>query len=239
MNLVNSVAYIELPKTLSPDSIIELDREWAEIKAENPRLVVLKGRSEDFCLGMDIHWVSKGAGDSFTEAMNLFIAFLQNLQAAPCITMAVVEGRVTGGGVGIVAACDIVIATPNSSFHLTEGLLGLIPGIILTPLLSRLPKQVLAKIVFAAKRCTAEYALSIGLIDDIASNEDLETSVNSWISELKKCKQQAVVDLKILLAKANDPQVDLMAEGAAVLKQRVNDPVIQDRLLNLAFFNEE
>lgn len=159
MNLANrGVAYIELPRALSLASIVSLNQQWLDIKMDETELIILKGSTEDFCMGMDLDWVANEASSSFTEAMEMLISFFKNLQTAPCVTMAVVTGQVTGGGVGICAACDIVLAAEDSSFCLTEGLLGLTPGIILAPLLSRLPKQVLAKMVFIAKKYSAQEA---------------------------------------------------------------------------------
>lgn len=239
MNSVNTVIEITLPKVLNPASIAELNSTWDRIDLNETRLVILKGSSDYFCLGMDICWVSGSGENAFSDAIDVFISFLTGLQAAPCITMAVVEGRATGGGVGICSACDVVVASSASSFQLTEGLLGLIPGIILTPLLYRLSRQQVAKMVFTAKAYSAKEALQMGLVDDVVEKQELEPVTSAWISQLKKCKRQSVADLKEIWSKADLCGENLMHAGAALLRERLKDADIQNRLSNLAFFNKE
>lgn len=238
MNLVEtSVSIIKVPAILNPATISDLERQWSQIDMEQSRIVLLVGSGEHFCLGMDINWIAGHLDESFLAAAKMFGGFLNKLQSAPCITLAVVDGTVAGGGVGICAACNIAVASTNSSFRLTEGLLGLTPGIILPALLSRLSRQVLAKMVFSSKKYTAPAALEIGLIDACVPAAQLEAAVHAWIRELKNCKRQTVLDLKELLANTGDSPTTLLEKGTALLMTRLSDKEIQDRLANLAYFD--
>ena len=238
-NLEKSTYVIEIPTALNPETIFALHQQWERINIACTRFILLKSQSKNiFCRGMDIRWVSQNNNNSFFEATKNFVSFLENLQNCPYITISIIDGLTEGGGVGIVSASDIVLATDQSSFQLTEGLFGLVPGIILPSLLSRLSPQTIKKMVFSAKKLSAQEAHNIGLVDEVTPAEDLETCLHCWIHQLKRCKRQSVIDLKFLLEKNKNPNHNLSQLGISLLQKRLMDKETMERLKNLAYYLE-
>ena len=240
MNLVKqtrSTYTLYLPEKLNPETLDELQQIWSRIDFEAVRFLILRGNAEAFCLGMDLNWVAQEFGDDFQAEVEPFISFLKSLQSASVITIAVIEGAAVGGGVGIAAACDCVLASTQSTFRLTEGMLGLIPGIILSPLLSRLSVQQIKQMVFAAQEYGAADALHLGLVDRICKSEDLGNSLQAITRLLKHCKKQSVQDLKSILSEAPRMEPNRLYEsGASLLGKRLAQPATRERLENLIGF---
>ena len=237
MNSVNlRISYIEVPEALNPGSLQGLHHQWKQIDFKTTQVVVLKQTGLEFCIGMDIHWIAKNDHTPITKEANRFIHFLTKLRSAPCITCAVVDGDVKGGGVGMVSACDLVIATASSTFQLTEGLLGLVPGIILPALLNRLSPQTIKRMVFSTKKYSATEAEKLGIVDETATNEITDRAINTVLAGFKVCKDQSVKDLKKLLEKSNGDPNTLANEGVALLNERLKDIAIKDRIQHLACF---
>jgi enoyl-CoA hydratase/carnithine racemase len=88
-------------------------------------------------------------------------------------TIAMVSGSVIAGGVGLVAACDIVLADHRASFSLSEGLYGLLPGAIMPFILQRVSQPRLKYMVFTADTVRGEKAAQWGLVDEYSSSEAL------------------------------------------------------------------
>lgn len=241
MNLVNNnlekaIHIIEIPTTLNPNTISDLHQQWETINLDVVRFILLKSRANNlFCRGMDIGWIAKNDDNSFSEAMRLFVSFLERLHNCPYISISMIGGSVEGGGLGIVAASDLVLATEHSSFQLTEGLFGLVPGIILSSLLTRVSPQIIKKMVFSAKTYSASEALNIGLVDEVTAVEDLENCLYSWLKQFNSCQKQSVIDLKSLLGKN---QTLLTNRGMLLLQERLRQTEIKERFKNLAYYFE-
>lgn len=236
----SSIQTIDVPAYLNPETLSELNRQFQAVDLDSTQLIFLKGGSGDiFCLGMDIHWVSQHQNEAFADEAQRFVSFLDNLHTAPCITICIVNGAVVGGGLGIVAASDFVIATQQSSFQLSEGLYGLAPGVILPFLLNRLTPQSVKKMVFTAQKFSPTEAMAMGLVDDVTTRDDLNTSIELQTEQLKRCKQQSVKDLKSLLAKNTADRNRLTERGISLLVDRLKDPLLQNRLENLAYLMDE
>jgi enoyl-CoA hydratase/carnithine racemase len=146
-SLANSlIKEINIPPLLNPESISDLTQQLNALEKENTRFVVLKGGDTVFCNGLDLRWVAHNQSGSYMKEMQEYGDFLKKLQTGKCIIISIVKGKASGGGMGIVCASDYVLATTGSEFSLPEGLLGLIPGMILPSLLNRLsPKIILPK----------------------------------------------------------------------------------------------
>lgn len=241
MNLVNknlekAIHIIEIPTALNPNTISDLHQQWETINLEVARFILLKSRSNNlFCRGMDIAWIAKNDDKSFSEAMKLFASFLEKLHNCPYISISIIGGSVEGGGLGIVAASDLVLATEHSSFQLTEGLFGLVPGIILLSLLTRISPQIIKKMVFSAKTYSASEALNIGLVDEVTAVEYLDNCLYSWLKQFNSCQKQSVIDLKSLLGKN---QTLLTNRGMLLLQERLRQTEIKERFKNLAYYFE-
>ena len=117
---------IAVPGRLNPASVATMNARLADL--DDAPAVVLEGKPDLFCLGMTFDKVS-ASGDAGSAALrrNLenFAALLSGILNAPRPTLAVVDGRAFGGGLGLAAACDCVLASPRATFSLPEALYGL------------------------------------------------------------------------------------------------------------------
>lgn len=174
------------------DAIIsELTEAFREFGQNNTvRAVVLRAEGRSFSAGADLNWMKRMAGYSYEENMADAGALADMLAAianAPKPVIARVQGAAFGGGVGLVAACDIALGTERASFCLSEVKLGLVPAVISPYLLERIGPGPARRFSLTAERFGAAEALRVGLLG--AVYEDEETL------------DQAIADLTALILK--------------------------------------
>jgi methylglutaconyl-CoA hydratase len=183
------------------------------------RAVVLIGAGASFCAGADLHWMKKMAG--FSRAQNLADAkalatMLTTLNQLPKPTIARVHGAAFGGGVGLVACCDIAIGAPDAVFALSEARLGLIPATISPYVVEAIGARAARRLFLTAERFTAAEAFRLGLLHDLALPAELDARIDDVLGLLLKAGPKAQAECKALLrAVANRPiDADLIAETA-------------------------
>ncbi|MCC6559339.1 MAG: enoyl-CoA hydratase/isomerase family protein [Polyangiaceae bacterium] len=223
-----SVHRIDLPEALANASLDELaaalDRA-AEDRAA--RVWVLAGGPGVFCRGMDLEPIVTGAGDS-TRGARAFAGCLSRLRRAPRPTIAVVEGEALGGGVGLAAACDRVIAAPGATFALPEALFGLLPAMVMPVLLERMPPQKARLLALTGAGRSAAWAREHGLVDDVVPAEQLDRSVARAARELSRAGGRAVTGLRAWLAELEGLEPDAaLARGAAFTADLARDPAVR------------
>jgi methylglutaconyl-CoA hydratase len=157
------------------DALIEaLDRAG---QTDKVRYVVLRGSGSSFCAGADLNWMKEvtrsEAGDSAGDA-RVLVRLLDRMVGCPKPIIARVHGVALGGGMGLVAACDLVVADHTARFGLTEVRLGLAPAMILPYLMRRVPMQALRRLALLGERIDAEQALGIDLVDYLTDDPDRE-----------------------------------------------------------------
>ncbi len=129
---------------------------------ERPGVVLLQGEPGHFCTGMELEESGQAA-----DGMAAFVRCLLALRLGPP-AVAWVDGAARGGGLGLAAACDVVVAGPGASFSLPEALWGLIPGAIAPLLAERLSPQKLRRLALTAESLDAQQAQELGLVDLLA-----------------------------------------------------------------------
>ena len=225
---------ILIPEVLNPESIKDLLNQLSECENENIRFVILKGNHTIFCNGLDLAWVANSATGDHIKEMRQYAACLKKLQSGKIISIAVVKGVVSGGGMGIVCACDHVIAEETCTFSLPEGLLGLIPGMILPSLLNRLSPQRVKKMVLTGKKYSCQTAVDYGIVDEIAS--DHPKAITDAINMMRSCKPGAANDIKEILYASYTNKDELAVKGMNVLSERLKEPEIKQRLQDISDF---
>jgi len=250
---------ITIPPFLSHSSIRALSKRITQAEEDNVRFLVLKGRDDVFCNGLDLNWVTKNTPKNtlkdwyaskkmvsyfyrnthIRKDMEAYGAFLKKLQTGYFVSIALVSGSVSGGGMGIACACDYVIADETSTFSLPEGLLGLVPGMILPALLNRMSTQQIKKMVLTGQKYPSNIALQWGIADEVVKNEELQTALTQALNSMKSCKQKPVGKLKQLLYNSHIDKDDLAAQGMDVLSAKLKDSEVSARLKNLAEFMED
>ena len=168
--------------------IAEMTRALAAFDADDSvRAVILLGHGRSFCAGADLNWMNKMAGyghaENLADAMAL-AAMLKTLAGLSKPTIARVHGAVFGGGVGLVACCDIAIAAQDATFSLSEARLGLIPATISPYVIEAIGARQARRYFLSAERFTAAEAFRIGLVHDIVPADALDGRINEILGPL-------------------------------------------------------
>lgn len=147
---------------------------------QSVRVVVLAGRGKSFCAGADLGWMRRMAG--FSEAENLEDAgrLAELLRTLACLckpTIARVHGAALAGGTGLVAACDIAVATARASFGTTEVRLGLVPATISPYVIRAIGMRAAQRYFLTGERIPADKAYALGLVHELCEEEALDATI--------------------------------------------------------------
>lgn len=171
--------------------------------AEGVRVVFLRGAGGTFSAGADLDWMR--AAVDYSEADNRDDAhqmakMLKSLWDIPALTVALVEGGAYGGGAGLVAACDMAVATVDSTFAFSEVKLGLVPGTISPYVVAAIGPRTARALFATAKVFDAGYAERIGLITEVAPDAAALDAAGARIgAEMMACAPGAVAETKRLV----------------------------------------
>jgi methylglutaconyl-CoA hydratase len=179
------------------------------------RTIVLGGRGRSFCAGADLEWMQRQARAGYDENLEdarRLAWMLRTLAQSPKPTIARVHGVALGGGMGLVAACDIAIATRESSFGTTEVRLGLTPSTIAPYVVAAIGERPARRYFLSGERFDADEALRIGLIHEAVDSDALDGRLGGLLDALRSAGPAAQAHCKRLLASlrghdALDPQV--------------------------------
>ena len=199
-----AIAQIRVPPELDARSVAALG-EAIERATRDPaaRVLLLAGAGGIFCRGMSLDGLalSESPDDPGTAARD-FARSLEALRFAAKPTVAVVDGEALGGGLGIAAACDLVLATPRATFGLPELLFGLLPAVVLPVLLERAPAQKVRLLALRAGSVPADQARELGLADEVLPADELPRAVRRWVRALSRPDPCGVARLKRYSAEA-------------------------------------
>jgi methylglutaconyl-CoA hydratase len=166
------------------------------------RVLVLEGRGKSFCAGADLNWMKKMAGFSHDENLadaGALAAMLSALNNMSKPTLARVHGATYGGGVGLVACCDIAIGTPGATFALSETRLGLIPAAISPYVIEAIGARAARRYFLSAERFGAEEARRLGLLHELVDESELDAAVARVVAALLDAGPQAQSEAKLLI----------------------------------------
>jgi methylglutaconyl-CoA hydratase len=183
------------------------------------RVVVLAGAGRSFCAGADLAWMKRmaafGAQENLEDA-NALAAMLRALHALAKPTIARVHGAAFGGGVGLVAACDIALATPDAAFALSEARLGLIPATIGPYVIEAIGARQARRYFLTAERFGASEAQRIGLLHEVVAPAQLDARIDELTAALKRAGPAAQLECKALVrGVAHRPIDDDVISGTA------------------------
>ena len=173
-------------------------------KDQNARVVILTGNGKSFCAGADLNWMKKMINYTYEENIedsNLVSECMYTLYTLPQPTIARVNGSAIGGGMGLVAGCDIAIAQQNAKFSLSEVKLGLVPACISPYVIKRAGESRCRELFLTGKRITAEEALNFGLVNRVVPLEKLNEAVDEVVRLLLTSGPNAIATCKELLQK--------------------------------------
>jgi len=192
------------------------------------RVVVLEGAGASFSAGADLNWMRGMAAASEAENRADAIALarlLRTLDELPKPTIARVHGAAFGGGVGLVAACDIAIGVPDAKFGLTESRLGLLPAVISPYVIAAIGARQARRWFATAEIFDAAEAQRIGLLHAVANATALDAAVQRQVDLLLKAGPTAAAEAKSLVhAVANATDADALdaANADRIARLRVS-----------------
>jgi methylglutaconyl-CoA hydratase len=184
--------------------ISELDAAFEQLIADDSvRVIILAGAGKHFSAGADLKWMQRASNES--REWNLadarrFAAMLGKIDACPKPTLARVQGAALGGGVGLVCACDIAIATDNASFAVSEAKFGILPAVIAPYVTNAVGKRHARRLALSMTRIQASEALALGLVQQVCSIEALDPAIDAMVQELLAGGPQAQSEIKALFA---------------------------------------
>lgn len=191
------------------------------------RAVVLTGEGRSFSAGADLNWMRRMA--DYGEAENLADAaalarLMAVLNALPKPTLALVNGPAYGGGVGLVACCDIAIAAESASFCLSEVKLGLIPAVISPYVVSAIGARAARRYFLTAEAFPAEAAHRLGLVHEVVPPENLAEAGAKILAALRLGGPEAQAEAKDLIAAVDRPfSPEIAAEtGRRIARRRAS-----------------
>ncbi len=210
----------------------------AEATAGQPdavRVVVLRGAGGHFCAGADLKDMAAArmrvmraaqqdgeadAPDPVAEVNAAFGRLCVAYARTPLAVVAVLEGTVMGGGMGLACVADVAIADESASFRLPETSLGVVPAQIAPFLVERLGYSQAKRLAVTGGRLNAEEALHIGLVHQAVPTAGVDTAVDAVLSEILACAPGALADTKALMARARSHEAGSMVDDAAVVFSR-------------------
>lgn len=187
------------------DALIgELTEAFRSMEAEDGiRVVVLSGAGRSFSAGADLNWMKRMAGFSMDEnrrdAMGL-AALMRTLAHLRKPTIARVQGIAFGGGVGLVACCDIAVATHDAAFALSEVKLGLVPAVISPYVVAAIGERAARRYFLTGERFAAAEAWRLGLVHEIAGSEaEMDEAIGAIVDALLAASPAAQKEAKDLI----------------------------------------
>jgi methylglutaconyl-CoA hydratase len=184
------------------DLILDLTHALTEIAGSSARCLVLTGAGSTFSAGADLNWMRDMAKasehENYTDAMAL-AECLRSLNNLAIPTIARVNGSAYGGGVGLIACCDIAVCVDTAKFTLSEVKLGLVPATISPYVISAIGARQARRYFLSAEMIDAKQAQQIGLIHECVAAEQLDETIDRILHWLGKGGKNAQAEAKQLI----------------------------------------
>lgn len=217
----------EIHNAFDEHVIAELSDRFALVSDDKEvRLVVVAARGRSFCAGADLDWMRRVADYSVEENLadsKQLGEMLHRLDIMPKPTLALVQGPAYGGGVGVVAACDIAIGVRSATFSLTEVKLGLIPAVISPYVIGAVGARQARRFFLTGERFDSLEAFRIGLLHLVVNDEgELRAAAERFARMFLETAPGAVAASKELIAAVREHAIDdeLIADTAKRIADR-------------------
>ncbi len=193
----------EVHNAFDDDLIARMTTLFHELGSDDAvRVVMLAANGKNFSAGADLNWMRRMADysddENYQDAMRL-ADMLRTLNELPKPTLALVHGAAFGGGVGLVACCDIALATPAASFSLSEVKLGIIPAVISPYVVAAIGERAARRYMLSAERFGADEAHRIGLVHEVVDAQTLRARAAALAATLRANGPHALGECKALI----------------------------------------
>ena len=211
------------------EEVIAQLTEWAaQVPSSGARVAVLSGAGKAFCAGADLTWMSKMVAysreDNERDAMAMSAMF-NALDTLPIPLIGRIHGAALGGGTGLAAVCDIVVASDDTQFGFTEAKLGILPAVISPFAVRKIGISAARELFLTAARFSSARARELGLVHAVAPQSELDAVVDSYVRELLTSAPGAIAGAKAMIAAvAGRPPADVAGMTAeTIARHRVSD----------------
>jgi methylglutaconyl-CoA hydratase len=193
----------EVHNAMSEQLMKEMTSCFKKVSSDNSiRIIILTGKGKSFCAGADLNWMKSMAKYSMEENIEdsrLLLNLYEEIYNCPKPVIGRVNGHAFGGGLGLFAVCDIVIAVPDCKFAFSEVKLGIIPSVISTYIVRRIGLANMKRLFITGERFDSNYAKEIGLIDFVFSEEEIDKKVKKYVEIILSSGPKAIVEVKTLV----------------------------------------
>jgi len=216
----------EVRNAFNADLIAELHRTFTQLDADDSvRAIVLSGEGKVFCGGADISWMRASLDLSFGENVADATAMSEMFRAIDRCSkpvIAKIHGAALGGGAGLAAVCDVVIASADAVFGFTEVKLGIIPAVISPFVLRKIGATHARALFLTGERFDAKRAFHIGLIHEMVVADTLDVCVERVLNEVLTAGPNAVAAAKALVPRVLEASYETSRDltAQAIARQR-------------------
>jgi methylglutaconyl-CoA hydratase len=211
-----TLAKPERRNAFDAELIAELHAAFSDVG--DARVVILAGDGPSFCAGADVEWqrasIDLGFEENVEDALRLY-RMMEAVDSCPAPLVARVHGFALGGGSGLVACADIVVAAPDATFGFTEVRLGIIPAVISPFVFAKIGTGAARRFFLTGERFEVQTALRIGLVQEVA--DDVDAAVERFVEEILRSGPEAARAAK-RLARERPSDGDELARIAAGLR---------------------
>jgi methylglutaconyl-CoA hydratase len=191
------------------------------------RVAVIAGAGKVFCAGADVTWMSRTV--RYTREQNLSDAMAMArmftaIDELPVAVIGRIQGAALGGGAGLAAVCDIVVAAETALFGFTETKLGILPAVISPFALAKIGRSAARELFLTGARFPASRAKEVGLVHAVVPETQLDVAVDDYVRELLTAGPEAIAAAKQLIADVwpRTPADATAATAGAIAERRVS-----------------
>lgn len=228
----------EANNSINDQLVDEITEVVSQVEAnERIKIIVLSGTRESFCTGMDFKALCEdGTGFLSEDSSNKYYEMLKLLSQCSKVVLTKVEGKVNAGGIGLVAASDIVIADPAATFGLSEALFGLLPACVMPFLIRRIGYQKALWMTLTTQGISSARAYEIGLVDEISP--DVADGTRRNLLRLTKLRTETIGDLKNYMSKLWIMNENTQLSAVSKISTLVNSEAVQSNIKNFVLNNK-
>jgi enoyl-CoA hydratase/carnithine racemase len=219
MSGADSAIRISVPPDLDPASGAAFLKRVNVANGIEGRVIVLEGADGVFCRGLDPKCVGSGQSLTKDDDLQVFADALLALRRISKAVIAAVDGIALGGGLGLAAAADVVVATEESTFGLPEAQLGLAPAIIMPFLVERMRLQECRLWALSSYSRSAAEAARAGLVDVLTTRADFQRQTQYWIRQMSRAHPTSVYHVKRLTSAGGEHLESSIRGGLALTSE--------------------
>lgn len=223
-----TLARPDVRNAFNAELIAELRRTFERLSTDTTvRAIVLAGEGKTFCGGADINWMRGALALSYDENVADAKEMSDMFRAIDGCSKAVIgriHGAALGGGAGLAAVCDIVVASDDAIFGFTEVKLGIIPAVISPFVLAKIGVSHARALFLTGERFDAARAEHIGLVHQVVGVHDLDATIDGILAEIRSAGPHAIAAAKALIPHVREASYDASREitASAIAKQRIS-----------------